>query len=239
MVYNEEEVQAVCKTFIAHFGNFGRRPIRKILLERGINISERRISKILKKYELVSKYGRKRGKNVYTSENTEKYIKDNLFALLSKEERSEKNIWSMDFTEQKIGGKKIFTCAIISVAKKMIVGFSQGYRCTAALAIEAVKKAIKEFGVPDMIMTDRGTQFTSKEFYDIMQENKIEHSMSRPHTPVDNIFIETFWKTMKTEIGQPKAFSEDQYFIVVEYYMHYYNYLRPHSTLNYKAPLAA
>lgn len=188
---------------------------------------------------LVSKYGRKRGKNVHTSEHTEKYIKENLFMKLSKEEIFKKNIWSMDFTEQRIHGKKVYTCGIISVTKKIVVGFSQGYRCTAALAVEAVKKAIKEFGAPEMIMTDRGAQFTSKEFFDIMQENKIEHSMSRPHRPADNIFIETFWKTMKTEIGQTRMLTEEQYFMIIEYYMHYYNHLRPHSTLGYKAPLVA
>ena len=73
----------------------------------------------MKEHGLVSKYGRKKGKNIYTSPNTEKYIQENLFAAMSAEEKESNEIWSMDFTEQKINGKKIYTCGIISVGRKI------------------------------------------------------------------------------------------------------------------------
>lgn len=236
---NDNDDIAVFKMFIKHNGNFGRRVLKRLLQEEGIHISEKRISRIMKEMGLVSKYGRKKGKNVYTSPNTtEKYIHENLFAKLTEDELKNE-IWSMDFTEQRISGKKIFTCGIVSVNRKIIVGYTQATRCTAALAIETVEKAIRAYGVPYMIMTDRGSQFTSKEFYDMMQSYGILHSMSRPHTPVDNRFIETFWKTMKIEIGKTHLLNKETYAMVVDYYIHYYNYERPHSALGYKAPCAA
>lgn len=193
----------------------------------------------MKAMGLSAKYGRKKGKNVHTSEHTEKYIHENLFAQLTPEERSEKEIWSMDFTEQKIQGKTIYTCGIISVNRKILVGYSQSNKCNTALAKEAVQKAIAQYGVPDMIMTDRGAQFTSKDFYDMMEKLKIAHSMSRPHKPIDNRFIETFWKSMKVELGKTCLLTEQTYRMVVDYYIYYYNNLRPHSTLGYRPPLAA
>ncbi len=84
-----------------------------------------------------------------------------------------------------------------------------------------------------MVMTDRGAQFTSKLFYDMMQEKKIRHSMSRPYTPIDNRFIETFWKSMKVELGKVKHLIAQTYVMIVDYYIYYYNNLRPHSSLNY------
>ena len=63
--------------------------------------------------------------------------------------------------------------------------------------------------------------------------------MSRPHKPVDNCFIETFWKSMKVELGKTDLLSEQTYRMVIEYYIYYYNNLRPHSTLGYIPPLAA
>lgn len=224
--------------FVKHHGSFGRRVLKKLLEAEGITISERRISRIMKELGLVSKYGRKKCKNVYTSENTEKYIRDNLYSKL-KEEDLNREIWSMDFTEQKINGKKVYTCGIISVNRKIIVGCKQSTKCTAALAIKTVKMAIADYGIPFMIMTDRGSQFTSKDFFDMMQHYQILHSMSRPHTPVDNRFIETFWKTMKTEIGKTDLLNKETYAMVIDYYIHYYNYDRPHSSLGYKAPCAA
>ena len=85
---------------------------------------------------------------------------------------------------QKIQGRTIFTCGIISVNRKILVGYSQAIKCNTALAKEAVQKAIAQYGIPDMIMTDRGAQFTSKDFYDMMENLKIAHSMSRPHNAV-------------------------------------------------------
>lgn len=186
---------------------------------------------------LRSKYGRRKCKNVYTSKNTEKYIQDNLYMQLCEKARLFYEIWSMDFTEEKIGKKTIYTCAIISTTSKIVVGVARGESCTAALAVETLQKALSVYGKPYMVMTDRGTAFTSKLFYDILQEKGIRHSMSRPHTPIDNRFIETFWKTMKIEMGKTNHLDETTYAMVMDYYIYYYNNLRPHSSLNYDTPI--
>ena len=209
---------------------------KELLKLKNVQMSERKISRIMKLLGFSSKYGRPRGKNVYTSKNTEKYIHEYIFPKV--ENKEEKEIWSMDFTEEKINGKKIYTCGIISVNSKILVGYIQGKKCTSEMAIKCVTSAISKFGKPYMIMTDRGTQFTSKMFYDMISGNNILHCMSRPHTPVDNRFIETFWKSMKVEIGKLSLLNEYTYAMVVDYYINYYNNVRPHSSLGYKAPLA-
>lgn len=237
--YKEKESQAVCKKFVEHHGSFGRRALKKLLQQDGVCISEYKISRILKESGYCSKYGRKKCKNVHTAAGTEQYIQENLFAKLAPEQKSRMEIWSMDFTEQKINGKKIFTCGIISVNRKILVGYAQGSRCTTELSMEAMANAMLAYGIPDMVMTDRGSQFVSRDFHAMLEDWGIKHSMSRPYKPVDNCFIETFWKTMKTELGKTDLLTEQTYRIVIEYYVYYYNNLRPHSTLGYVPPLAA
>lgn len=237
--YHAKESQKVYEKFMEHHGSFGRRVLKRLLESDGVHISEYKISRILKTLGLRSKYGRKRGKNVYTSEESEKYIHENLFLKLSAEEREGMEIWSMDFTEEKVDGKKVFTCGIISTSSKILVGYSQSRKCNTALALDALMKAIDEHGVPDMIMTDRGSQFTSKAFYDMMESLNILHSMSRPHRPVDNRFIETFWKSMKVEMGKLDLLTVQTYCMVVDYYIYYYNHQRPHSSLGYATPISA
>lgn len=237
--YKVKESQAVHDTFVEHNGSFGRRVLKKLLEQKGICISEYKISKILKGYDFRSKYGRKRCKNVHTSQNTEKYIHENIYAQLTAEQKSHMEIWSMDFTEEKIKGKKIYTCGIISVNRKILVGYAQGSRCTCDLAMEAFANAMLAYGIPDMVMTDRGAQFVSRDFHAMLEDWGIRHSMSRPHKPVDNCFIETFWKSMKVELGKTDLLTEQTYRMVIEYYIYYYNNLRPHSTLGYIPPLAA
>lgn len=232
----DEERKNVKRVFVENHCSFGRRLIKKLLRREGINYSERKIARIFKELDIRSPYGRKKGKNVYTSENTEKYVSENLFAQLSKETKATTEIWSMDFTEQLANGKRQYVCGIISVTRKILVGYAIGEKCTGDLAITALNRAIAKYGQPYMVMTDRGAQFTSKAFYDTMQKNKIKHSMSRPHTPTDNRYIETFWKTMKTEIGKTNHLTPALYSLVIDYYIYYYNTLRPHSSLNYLTP---
>lgn len=237
--YKAKESQAICDKFVLHHGSFGRRVLKRELAKDGLRISEYKISRILKQYGYRSKYGRKKARNVHTGEHTAKYIQDNLYAQLTPEQRSSMEIWSMDFTEEKIKGKKIYTCGIISVNSKILVGYAQGYRCTTDLAMEAMANAMLAHGIPDMVMTDRGAQFVSRDFHTMLEDWGIRHSMSRPHKPVDNCFIETFWKSMKVELGKTDLLTEQTYHMVVEYYVYYYNNLRPHSTLGYLPPLAA
>lgn len=228
----------VYKMHSFHNGSFGRRVLKRELERQGTVFSERKVSGIMKQLELQSKYGRHKGKNVYTSANTNQYIKENLYARLGDVEKKQR-IMSMDFTEQIVSGEKIYTCGVLLINERVLAGYSQGSACTAALAIEALERAIAEYGNPYMVLTDRGAQFTSKKFYDMMNKGNILHSMSRPHTPVDNCFIETFWKTMKTELGQLTLLNEQSYGMVVAYYVNYYNQFRPHSSLGYQPPAQA
>ena len=62
----------------------------------------------MKELGIQAKYGRKRCRNIYTCKDKEKYIHENLFAQLTAQERENLEIWSMDFTEEKIQGKKIY-----------------------------------------------------------------------------------------------------------------------------------
>lgn len=235
--FTDEERKRVVDMFYRHMGNFGRRVLNKKLAEEGFHISEHKISEILKSEGLYSKHGRRKATNLHTDEKTaEKYICENLYRCLGEEDKK-KEIWSMDFTEMKIGDKVIYTCGIISIRTRCLVGRITGCRNNSEAACSTLMKAVEKFGVPFMILTDRGSPFTSKLFTDMINSLGIVHSMSRPHTPVDNRFIETFWKTMKIEIGIVKHLSIEQYEMIMEYYEYYYNFERPHSSLEYCSPM--
>ena len=223
--------------FKRHFGNFGRRVLKKELSKKGIDISQYKISKILKENNLRSKYGRKKCKNVYTSENTEKFISDNIFANLTQKERSKLEIWRIDFSEIKLRDKKYYLCGIVSVNSKICISLTISNKQTKEMAYETIKKGIEIYGKPNILMSDRGCQFTSKLIHDYLETEEIVHSMSRPHKPIDNRYIETFWKTLKTELGKIEQYEKETFEKILEYYQHYYNYERPHSTLNYLPPI--
>jgi len=133
----------------------------------------------------------------------------------------------------------LFLAYVSSFLSKILVGYAQANRCTTELAMEAMANALVEHGIPDMVMTDRGAQFISRDFHAMLEDWGIRHSMSRPYTPIDNRFIETFWKSMKVELGQTSLLNAQTYRMVVDYYIYYYNNIRPHSSLNYRTPIIA
>lgn len=223
--------------YYRHIGNFGRRTIRQELKKVGTVMSEKKISRIMKELGLKSKYGRRKCKNIHTHEKTaENYIHENLYKKLTAQEKQQE-IWSMDFTEEKINGKTIYTCGIVSVNRKILISRITGEQNTQETAVKTLEQGIARYGKPFMVMTDRGTQFASKSFKKAVEKHNIVHSMSRPHTPIDNVYIETFWQSMKTEIGKTGHLTYQEYFSIMEYYEYYYNNLRPHSSLGYCAPL--
>ena len=117
--------------------------------------------------------------------------------------------WCIDFTclFLKNGGKR-YNCSIIDLYDRRIVART------------------------GMILhSDRGSQFTSKEFTDFCKEHGITQSMSRPGCPYDNAPMERYFNTLKSELIYLRKFStEENLFVEVNAYAYgWYNNQRPHS----------
>ena len=113
---------AVIHCFQAHDRNYGRIRIKKELVKENIELSEYRISRILKANKLVAKGGCPR--NGKRSKKTEKqYIEENL--VKDKFSVTVANyLWCSDITELKCLRWKVYICVIIDVATRRIVGWS-------------------------------------------------------------------------------------------------------------------
>lgn len=199
-------------------------------------MSEYKISKIMKQQGLVAIYRNKRISNVHTSLNTSEYRPDNKLNNLNLNQRDQE-IWSIDFTEEKIKNKKVYICALISINTRMIVGHTISFKNNSQIAVNTVLSAISKYEAPYMISSDRGSPFISKLYNDTMKELGIIQSMSRPRKAVDNRYIETFFKSMKTELGKTNHLKVEDYIKIVNYWIYYYNTKRIHSSLGYITPL--
>ena len=88
-----------------------------------------------------------------------------------------------------------------------------------------------------MFNTDQGSQFTSLEFTQVLQEHGVKISMDGKGRYQDNIFVERLWRTVKYEEVHLKAYAsvlEAQRGL--EDYFRFYNGLRPHQALGYRTP---
>jgi putative transposase len=148
-------------------------------------------------------------------------------------------VWAMDITYIPLGSSHMYLVGIIDVYSRYIVGWSLSNTMTTRWCRECLDEAIKNHGVPEIVNTDQGSQFSSPEFSAYFSSHEgLKFSMDGKGRAIDNIFIERFWRNIKYEkiYLEPSDNGLDLYRKIKEY-MTYYNTERPHQGLEYKRPV--
>lgn len=211
---------------------YGRIRMHEALLLRnpdGIEIpSERTIYRVMKKIGLIHKPKRK--PNGITKADKDARKSDN---LLKRDFRADKPCTKAvaDITEIKCKDGKLYVSATFDCYDLMVLGLAMDTNMKADLSAKTVENAVRAF--PELkgaiIHTDRGSQYTSKLYRQVLNHYGIIQSMNsdggRCH---DNARCESMWARMKTELlydryDTEQMSVEDVKFIVWKYFMSYWN----------------
>ena len=104
-------------------------------------------------------------------------------------------------------------------------------------AIEVLERAIGQYGVPEILNSDQGSQYTCKEWIDSLNKHNIAVSMDGKGRCKDNIRIERFWRTIKNEYIYFHPFENGLKMREgIRWYITYYNNRRPHQGIEHKIP---
>jgi len=234
----KEDEQAVIQCFERNHGRYGRIRIRKELLQKGRDVSEYRISRILRKNGLEAKSGRT-GRKRKQPKSREQYLEENL--IRDKFSVTQPNyLWCSDITELKYQRGKLYVCGIIDVATRRIVGWSIAKTQTQKLVQDSIQMALgRNPSRPKgaIFHSDRGSQYTARRIKELIERNGLRKSMSRPGTPSDNQPIESFWRTLECELPDIRRMPfKDAVRTIVNYIELYYNSERLHSAICYLTP---
>ncbi len=102
--------------------------------------------------------------------------------------------------------------------------------------LEALENALKH-GIPEIINSDQGCQFTSTSWIVQLEGNGIKVSMDGKGRWADNAHVERLWRTIKYENVYLHSFDTvDQARVALRSYVDFYNQKRPHQALNYHTP---
>lgn len=147
-------------------------------------------------------------------------------------------VWSIDITYIKMGRSHMYLSAVIDWYSRKIVGWDLSDTLATESALTALKKAIASHGIPAIVNSDQGSQFTSDSYKNFLREQHIRQSMDGRSRWADNIMIERWFRTLKTEEIYPNEFhSPKELQTLINEYIDKYNRLRPHEALDYKTPL--
>lgn len=149
--------------------------------------------------------------------------------------------WTTDVTEFKVCGRKIYLSGIMDMHTKELIAYGTSYSPNMRLIMRMMKTAYRKTGNPRnvIIHSDQGWQYRHISYKAFLKRKKAIQSMSRKGNCLDNAVIENFWGTLKSEWFYLNKFNSVESFIEqLESYIHYYNYERDSSVLNYRTPVA-
>jgi putative transposase len=234
---NQRLLEKIKITYKKGRGTYGSPRIHRELKKEGEACSRKRVARLMKKEKLQAKM-RKRWKAT-TKVDSKAVASPNYLNQNFTVER-ENQVWVSDITYIQTAEGWLYLAVFLDLFSRRIVGMSMGESLETDLVVRALKQAICRRGVHEGLVhhSDRGCQYTSKEFKEITAYYGIRLSMSAKGRCYDNAVAESFFHTLKTEHTSHCSYKTRDEAInsIFEYVEVFYNRSRLHSFLDYNSP---
>jgi len=147
--------------------------------------------------------------------------------------------WAGDITFIPTSSGWLYLAVVIDLCSRRIVGWSLADHMRSDLVVDALHQALETRPINRTIFhSDRGSQYGSTPFRNVLAKAGLRQSMSARANPYDNAWTESFIGTLKHEMLQGGCFENaaDARTEIFEYIEGYYNTHRKHSSIGYKTP---
>lgn len=238
----KELTRKVKSIFNEHEKRYGRIRIFKQLKKEGVKVSEKTVGSIMRSEKLVAK--KKRPFRPITTQSSQK-AKHSPNLLKNQPKPTKPNLVIVnDITYVPTREGWLYLAGAMDLYSHVIKGWSISENMKTELINTALDKALRRYPAlhGSISHSDRGCQYTSHEYQNKLNKNRIKSSMSAKGNCYDNAEMESFWSTLKTECFPENGIfetREEAKQAIFEYIEGYYNTIRMHSSLDYKTPLEA
>lgn len=220
-----------------HRSVYGSPRIHQVLKENGFQVSRKRVARLMKELGISAKRCRRRV--ITTDSKHDLPIAENLLERNFGADAPDKK-WATDITYIETGEGFLYLAAIEDLWSRRIVGWAMEATMDRSLVLSALEMALgRRNPEPGMIHhSDRGSQYASKDYRQMLVDQGIQVSMSRRGDCYDNAMIESFWHTLKNELVYRTNFKTHQEAkdAIFEYIEVFYNRKRRHSSIGYQSP---
>jgi len=234
----DEELLALIRKIALDFPRYGYRRVTAALRREGILVNRKRIHRLMRENRLLCR--QKRRFRVYTTDSNHPYpIYPNLIETLVIVRLNQ--VWVADLTYIRIARSFVYLAVILDACSRKAIGYALSERIDKELALAALKMALENRRPPAGCIhhSDRGVQYASHEYVDLLKEHGFQISMSRKGNPYDNAMAESFMKTLKYEEVYLSEYDtiQDVADNVFPFIEDVYNQKRLHSSLGYMPPM--
>lgn len=221
-------------------GTYGAPRLYQVLRRDGITCSKKRVARLMVMRGLAGRCRRQWKRTTLADPGSHPTAPDLLQRAFQPDGREVNRIWVGDITYVRTWEGWCYVATVIDLASRRVVGFAMADHMQARLVCDALRMAIgTRHPAPGLIFhSDRGSQYTSREFTALLAANGIRQSLSRARQCWDNAIAESFFGTLKTELvyRQPWPTRVAARRAVFEFIEVFYNRQRLHSALGYRSP---
>ena len=222
---------------VAHHRLRGYRMLTALLRREGQLVNHKRVLRLMREDNLLSL---RRKKYVFTTDSAHTLpIYPNLARHVKLTGLNQ--LWVADITFIRLRNEFIYLAVVLDAYSRRVIGWDLARTLQAELAVRALEMALSQrsWKAEGLIHhTDRGVQYASTDYTDLLDQNEIQISMSRRGNPYDNARAERFMRTLKEEEvhGANYRDLEDARSRIGEFLDQVYNRQRLHSALRYLTP---
>jgi transposase InsO family protein len=220
-------------------GTYGVPRVHGQLRHHGIACSKKRVARLMALHGLAGRHKR-RGKQTTIADPKAQPVAMDLVQRDFQLARVLNQVWVGDITYVRTWEGWCYLATVIDLASRRVVGFAMADHMRTSLVCEALKMALTlRRPLPGLIFhSDRGSQYTSREFHQLLQATSTVQSLSRPRQCWDNAVAESFFATLKTELIYRQSWPTRTAVrrAIFEFIEVFYNRRRLHSSLQYCSP---
>ena len=210
---------------------YGARQMSRELQRRDYAVGRKRVDRLMRKMGLNAIYQKPRTSRPHPEHKIYPYLLNGM--KIDKPNQ----VWCTDISYIPMQRGFLYLVAILDWHSRKVLSWRLSNSMDTDFCIEVLKEALENLDSPKIFNTDQGSQFTSKDFTDVLKDAKIRISMDGKGRWIDNVMIERLWRSLKYECVYLHAFENgSEAHAGIGRWIGFYNQRRPHSTLDGKTP---
>jgi putative transposase len=145
-------------------------------------------------------------------------------------------VWGIDITYIRLRASWMFLVAILDWFSRFVVGWELDQTLESSFVLQTVDGALTK-ARPEIWNSDQGSHFTSPKYIQRLLDAQVQISMDGRGRAIDNVFTERLWRSVKYEEVYLKDYNSPREARQgIGHYLTFYNYERPHQSLDYRTP---